>query len=252
MLKAHSITVKVQEKTLIDGVGFTLNAGEWLMIVGRNGAGKSTLVNAVSQKLNYEGIFEYDGVDIKRFKPAEFVKRIGVMKQGLSVDYSFTVGEVVKMGRYAYSQGLFSTLSKKDEEMIEYALNVCGLSDIANQSILTLSGGELQRTFLAQLFALDPNILVLDEPTSHLDITFQKQLFDLISDWLKHEGKAVITVVHDLSLAKAYGTHTLLLSKGRAVAFGETEEVLTKANLEEAYGLDVYSLMNELLGKWGE
>ena len=146
-------------------------------MLARNGAGKSTLVNAVSQKLNYEGIFEYDGVDIKRFKPAEFVKRIGVMKQGLSVDYSFTVGEVVKMGRYAYSQGLFSTLSKKGEEMIEYALNVCGLSDIANQSILTLSGGELQHLF-GSTVCVEPQHTRIRRATSHLDITFQKQLFD--------------------------------------------------------------------------
>ena len=116
--------------------------------------------------------------------------------------------------------------------------------------MLTLSGGELQRTFLAQVFAQNPQVLILDEPANHLDLIYQKHIFSLVKDWLKEPGRAVLSVVHDLSLARRYGTHALLLHGGKCIAQGRMREVLTPENLDKVYGMDVYKWMRELLGQW--
>jgi iron complex transport system ATP-binding protein len=119
-----------------------------------------------------------------------------------------------------------------------------------NQSVLTLSGGELQRTFLAQVFAQNPSLLLLDEPSNHLDLIYQKQVFMLIRDWLKTPGRAVLSVVHDLSLARAYGTRAVLLKDGQVIAQGSIPDVFGSQPLEKAYSMDVYAWMRKMFGQW--
>ena len=118
--------------------------------------------------------------------------------------------------------------------------------------MLTLSGGELQRTFLAQLLAQDPQLLILDEPTNHLDLVYQKEVFALVREWLDDGGGAVISVVHDLSLAKAYGTHALLMDRGRVMARGTVKEVLSPGRLNGVYRMDVGTWMRGLYRQWLE
>ena len=119
-----------------------------------------------------------------------------------------------------------------------------------NQSVLTLSGGELQRAFLAQLFVQGPRMLLLDEPTNHLDLIYQKQVFALVRRWMDETGGAVISVVHDLSLAKAYGTHALLMKHGRTVESGPIGAVMTPEHINGVYGMDVYDWMRTMYGQW--
>ena len=133
---------------------------------------------------------------------------------------------------------------------MEEALERTGLTGLRRQSVLTLSGGELQRTFLAQVFAQSPKLLLLDEPTNHLDLVYQKQVFALIQEWLKTPGRAVVSVVHDLSLAKAYGTQALLLHHGREVAHGGVDAVMCPENLNAVYDMDVAAWMRGLLAQW--
>ena len=115
-----------------------------------------------------------------------------------------------------------------------------------------LSGGELQRVFLAQVLCQDPEILILDEPANHLDLPFQQELFTLVSSWLQVPGRAVVTVMHDLSLAKRYGSHALLMDRGRCVAQGKVRDVLSPDNLRQVYGMDVHAWMRGLLAQWEE
>jgi len=250
LLAVRDITVRYGKMTILDGVSFTVDAGQWLMIVGPNGAGKSTLVNAISQGVPYTGSVCFEGRDLAGIKPPVLARKIGVLAQSHSVSYSFSVEEVVKLGRYAYSAGIFSSAGEEDEKKMLAALEETGMLPFRKQSVLKLSGGELQRAFLAQVFAQDPILLILDEPTNHLDLVYQKQTFELVRAWVKDSGRAVISVVHDLSLAKAYGTHALLLDRGHTVASGKTDEVLTRANLEKAYAMDVYEWMREMLSQW--
>ena len=250
LLDVSNLTVRFGEKTIVDDVNFTLSEGEWLMIVGPNGAGKSTIVNAISQGASYSGEVRLLGKDVRRYRPHELAKLVGVLAQTHAMGYGFTVGSVVRLGRYAYAPGLFSAGQAEDEAAVTRALELTGLTKIVDQNVLTLSGGELQRTFLAQLFAQNPRVLLLDEPTNHLDLVYQKQVFALISEWLKTPGRAVASVVHDLSLARAYGSHALLLDGGKTIAYGKIDDVFSPEHLNSAYDMDVSAWMRGLLSQW--
>lgn len=251
MLQVENLAVRYGALAVVDGVSFAVEEGQWLMIVGPNGAGKSTLVGAVTRGTAYTGTVRFRGRDTADYRPAELARGMGMLMQSHSVGYSFTVEEVVRLGRYAWSGGLFAGLTGEDEKKIDAALAAAGLEALRGQSVLTLSGGELQRTFLAQLLAQDPELLILDEPSNHLDLVYQKQVFGLIRDWLKTPGRAVISVVHDLSLARAYGTHALLMNRGKAAALGPVAEALSDRHLSAVYGMDVRGWMREMLGQWG-
>ncbi|HHX17240.1 MAG TPA: ABC transporter ATP-binding protein [Clostridium sp.] len=250
MLEVKNLTVRYGKLTIVDDVSFSVKEGQWLMIVGPNGAGKSTIINAIAQGTPYTGEVYFNDKNIKKYKAHDRAKAIGVLAQNNSINYSFTVQEVIRLGRYSYAPSIFSRTNKDDEEHILKAIEMAGLTSLLDQSVLTLSGGELQRVFLAQLFAQDPKILMLDEPTNHLDLLYQKQTFELIQEWLKTPGRAVISVVHDLSLAKAYGKQGLLLHKGKAKGLGAIDQVLTGKNLNAVYSMDVCAWMSSKLEQW--
>ena len=250
MLKAENITVRFGERTVVDHLSFHLHEGQWLMLVGPNGAGKSTLIETISQGVAYTGNILLEGRDIRRFKAAQLARKVGVLAQKNAVGYAYTVDEVVGLGRYAYTQSFLSARDDGGKDQVERALSLTGLTDLRHASVLTLSGGELQRTFLAQVFAQNPQILILDEPANHLDLKYQQHIFSLISDWLKTPGRAVISVVHDLSLARKYGTHAVLMNQGKNISQGKIDEVLTQDNLKTVYDMDVYGWMREMLEQW--
>ena len=252
LLEVKDLSVRYGEHLIVDKVSFTLEEGRWLMLIGPNGAGKSTIVSAVSQAAPYTGTVLYRDRDVKSYKTVELARHLGVLSQHHSVGYSFTVEEVVRLGRYSHAPGIFSRRSDADEERVAEALALTGLTDLAGHSVLTLSGGELQRAFLAQIFAQDPKILILDEPTNHLDLVYQREVCTLIRKWLETPGRAVLSVVHDLSLARAYGTDAVLLSKGRAMAAGSVETVFAPEHLNAVYDMDVADWMRRMLAQWQE
>ena len=237
---------------MVDSVSFSVSPGEWLMIVGPNGAGKSSIISAISQAVPYTGTVAFRGRDIRALKAKDVAKCFGVLTQRYAVGYSFTVEEVVRLGRYSYSGGFFSRGEDETERHIENALRLTGLEALRNQSVLTLSGGELQRTFLAQVLAQDPPLLILDEPTNHLDLVYQKQIFELITRWVKESERAVVSVVHDLSLARKYGTTALLMHRGKLVGHGPVDKIISPENINPVYSMDVREWMVGLLSQWRE
>lgn len=250
MLEVRDLSVRYGQKTIVDRLSFSVQEGQWLMIVGPNGAGKSTALEAVTQAAPYTGSVLLDGQEVRRMKHTERARRMGVLMQKNFVGYSFTVEEVVRLGRYAHAPGVFSGRNGKDSAAVEEALELTGLTAQRAQSVLTLSGGELQRTFLAQVLAQQPRLLILDEPTNHLDLVYQKQVFSLIGRWLREPGRAVVSVVHDLSLARAFGTDAVLLHHGKTVASGSVREVLRPENLDAVYDMDVAAWMRQMLSQW--
>jgi len=233
MLQVEHLTVEIAGMRLLDNVSLTLNNQERLMVVGPNGSGKSTLISAISQGIPYRGKVSMDGKNASRISSAELARRVGVFSQHNEVNYGFTVEEIVKLGRYAYAKGLFSGGDQEAGEKVEMALEMTGLTGQRYQSVLTLSGGELQRVFLAQLFAQAP-----------LDIQYQKQLFALIDQWAEKKERAVMAVVHDLSLARLYGTGILLLNQGKIVACGSQGGGFSRGEPSPGF--------NMVGGGWGE
>ena len=250
MLKAEHLTVRYGEKAVLQDVSLQVREGEWWVIVGPNGAGKTTLAGALGKSVPYEGTVTLGGKDIREIPPQEYARKVGVLSQNHSAVYGFTVEEVVSLGRYARKTGFLRKGDPEGPGKIDEALSLTGLSDMRKRNMLTLSGGEQQRVFLAQVLCQDPEILILDEPANHLDLPFQQELFALIGSWLKEPGRAVITVMHDLSLARKYGSHALLMNKGKCAAQGKASEVLTPEALQNVYGMDVYSWIRDLLNAW--
>ena len=250
MLQGEHITVRYGSFTVVDDLSCRLEEGQWLMLAGPNGAGKSTLIETISQGAPYSGSILWKDQDIRKLKPAQLARNIGVLAQKNNVGYAYTVEEVVGLGRYAYKAGLFSGRDDDGKAEVEKALDITGLTELRHASMLTLSGGEMQRVFLAQVFAQNPQVLILDEPANHLDLKYQQHIFSLIREWLKEPGRAVLSVVHDLSLARKYGTHAILLDHGKTVSRGLIADVMTPDNLKQVYGMDVYAWMQEMLSQW--
>lgn len=250
MLEASHVSVTLGGHRILTDLSLSLEAGQWLMLIGPNGAGKSTFVRAVAQSIPYSGQITLGGRDLRRIKPAERARQIGILAQHNSALYGYTVEEVVALGRYAHRASFLDPIRPPHLLSINHALSMTGLSEHRHASILTLSGGELQRVFLAQVFAQDPAILILDEPANHLDLKYQQLIFDLIAEWLKKPGRAVLSVVHDLSLARQYGSHALLLHEGRCAACGTLPSVFTDFHLNPVYGMDVSAWMQTLLRQW--
>ena len=259
LLQAQNVSVSLGGQRIVQDVSFSLLSGQWLMLIGPNGAGKSTLIGALSGAVPFQGRITVCGKDARHYKSRELARRLGVLAQNHAVGYGFTVEEVIRMGLYSQKQRLFSPFQKEEtvpfagaEEKVRQAAEATGLTSLLSHSVLTLSGGEVQRTFLAQLFVQDPQILLLDEPANHLDLVYQKQLFSLVSEWLKQPGRAVLSVVHDLTIARYYGTHALLLTQGKQVSCGPVGQVMTPEALQQVFSLDVFDWMKTMYGQWME
>lgn len=249
MLSVRDLFVQFKGFEALRGVSLDITPGQWVMLAGPNGAGKSSLIKAVAKAVPYRGSVRLQGQDTQRLGARAMAHRLAVLEQAHAVGYSFTVEQLVALGRYAH-QSPFSHADPGGRDQVDQAISQCGLQKQRHQNVLTLSGGELQRAFLAQVFAQDAPLLILDEPASHLDLPFQQAVFSLIADWLKTPGRAVLSVVHDLLLARRYGTHALLLNQGQVVASGDMDAVFTPKNLREAYGMDVGAWFEWLNAPW--
>ncbi len=250
-LTASHLTVRTGGKTLVRDVSFTVRDGDWLMIAGPNGAGKSTLVRAVTGAMSAEGTATLDEENLAAMRPARRARLLGVLSQETRLSGGYTVEEIVALGRYARRRGVLSRVDEGAEAAIARALALTDLTERRRQSVATLSGGERQRVFLAQVFCQEPQILVLDEPGNHLDLQVLRGLMDTIDAWRRAPGRAVISVMHDLSLARLYGTHALLMERGAGL-FGPVDEVLSAENLSRVWRMDVGEWMKALYAQWAE
>ncbi|NLE23845.1 MAG: ABC transporter ATP-binding protein [Clostridiaceae bacterium] len=250
MLEIEGLSVKIGERKIVDNVSFELKEHDVFIVIGPNGAGKTTLFKAIMGAIPHGGKVWINKTDIKTINNKELAKTIGVLTQKHQPRFAHSVYDVVSLGRYAYQKGIFSGLDKEDKKRIDESLELTGIYNIKDQSVLTLSGGELQRTFLAQLFAQNPGILILDEPTNNLDLQYQIAIFDIIKEWVKGKNRAVLAAVHDLNTAYSYGNKALLMNEGRVYVKGSVNEVLTRENLRDIYKVDVVDWMQNLLKHW--
>lgn len=255
LLAADKVSCGYGKKQVVRDVGFTVKAGSWLCIAGPNGCGKSTLLKALCGLLPYEGTVTFHGKEISAHSRRELSARVALMAQLQSLSFDYSVRETVRMGRYAAKKrGFFSPLRdfQEDWEAADAQIQALGLEQEADQSILRLSGGQLQRVFLARTLAQEPDLILLDEPTNHLDVKHQAELVDGVRSWLRQEGRdrAAVSVFHDLNLAAQAADEILLMKQGRAAAFGPAGEVLSSPVLSEAYDFPVREYMRGLHERW--
>lgn len=250
MLKVEKLSVKINNKRILDNIFFDLNENDILVIIGPNGSGKTTIVKSIMNDIKYTGNIKLKDKNIKTMCISDISKHIGVLMQNHTLEFDNTVYDIVSLGRYTYNKSMFANLDNEDKEKIKEAMELTDILHLRNSSIKNISGGELQRVFLALVLAQDPNILILDEPTNHLDLKHQIDIFNILKKWSLKEGKAIISIMHDLNLAYKYSTNALLIKEGSAVACGKMDEVLTKENLKDTYDIDVFEWMKLVLENW--
>ncbi|GAB3800637.1 adenosylcobinamide amidohydrolase [Virgibacillus kimchii] len=237
MIEVNNISGGYQQAEVLKNITFTVKKGELFGVIGPNGSGKTTLLKTISRILDVkEGEIRIKGKSVSGYSAKSFAQLVAVLPQNSVQTFSYTVKETVSLGRYAHQRGLFQSMTRKDEEMIEEVMKQTGVAAYRDMPIDALSGGERQRVFLAQALAQDPEILLLDEPTNHLDIAYQKELLDVLKTWTKEKSLTVISIFHDLNLAGLYCDRILLLQNGKKVICDKSREVLKKEGIQEAYG----------------
>ena len=238
MLKVRNLYCGYDGKDVIKDFNIDITRGQNVSIVGPNGCGKSTLLKAMVSLIDYKGNIFLDA------------KKVALMSQNSQIYFPYTVYETVALGRYAHIDGVFARLSKKDEEIILNCLSNVGILDLKDKLINELSGGQLQRVYLARVFAQEPDVILLDEPTNHLDLKCQIEILEHINKWTKENQKTVIGVLHDLNLVQMFSDDVIMLSEGYIVSKGKTKDVLSEDKLKEVYGVDIKKFMINALEKW--
>lgn len=236
---------------VVKGVSFDVKKGDCLSIVGPNGCGKTTVLRALVGLLPYTGSIKINGFEISTLNRREISSEIALMTQISSIYFAYSVFETVALGRYLHiKRGLLSSMSKDDEMIVLKCLENVGLLDVKDKDITTLSGGQLQRVYLARVFAQEPKIILLDEPTNHLDLHYQIELVENLKEWVQVGDRAIVGVFHDLNLSMQLSNKTLLLQNGEAVAFGETSKILLGESISGVYDLDIKAYMQKSYSSW--
>jgi iron complex transport system ATP-binding protein len=253
---------------IIREVSFVLREGERLAIIGPNGSGKTTLLRVLAGALPYRGSVRQlvrDGssprfgseVERSSLGAREAARETGYLSQLSSSWFPFRVSDVVMLGRYArQSAGINPKPSSADKAAIESAMAACGVDGIADRTLAELSGGQLQRVFLARTLAQEPSLILLDEPTNHLDLKYQIELLDLVAEKTRdrsdggRQAVGAIGVFHDLSLACRFADTMILLDGGIFAALDSPREVMESEAINRAYGMDVYATVRSLLQNW--
>jgi len=230
---------------VLRGVDLRLQHGELLALLGTNGSGKTTLLRVLAGTLRgASGSIELFGRPLAEFSRGALARRVAVLPQSLELPGGFRAGELVEMGRAPHAQRRFGP-SPADEEAVERALVDADALDLAHRRIEELSGGERQRVLVAMALAQEPDLLLLDEPTLHLDLAHQVALLNAIDRLRLRRGLAVVAVLHDLNLAAAFAPRVVLLSAGVVVADGDPASVLTTERVRETFGVAVEEAYTE-------
>jgi len=238
VLQAKDLTLSYHQRCVVDGLSVRLPEGRVTMIVGANACGKSTLLRGLSRLLKPAGgAVTLDGKDIHSRPARELARTLGLLPQHPSAPDGITVRDLVGRGRYPH-QGFFRSWSDKDDAAVQRALEATGTAGLAGRDVDELSGGQRQRAWIAMALAQETDVLLLDEPTTYLDLAHQVEVLDLVTDLNRKRGTTVAIVLHDLNLAARYADHVIAMKDGAVAALGSPEDVVTEDLVREVFGLE--------------
>lgn len=230
---------------IIESMDLVIPKGEITMIIGGNGCGKSTLLKSIGRILSpMGGNIEVNGLNIKKQAGKELAKQMAVLPQNPKAPSGLLVKELISYGRAPY-QKAFGGLSEEDYKMVEWAMEATGISEFADRPIDSLSGGQRQRAWIAMAIAQGTEILVLDEPTTYLDMAHQLEILNLLKEINTTYKRTIIMVLHELNNATKFATHLIGMKKGSVVFQGKPKDVVTSENLKIIYGIDAKLMLDE-------
>jgi iron complex transport system ATP-binding protein len=239
LLEVKDLSAGYENGYVVENISFSLKDGDFLSILGRNGSGKSTLMKALQGLLrNASGQVTVDGEDIFSLKAQQLAKKIAYVPQIFSFSFEFSVMETVLMGRYIH-QGRLGSISSSDSRIVEEVMALTQIDHLKDKKIAHLSGGERQRVFIARALAQDTAFLFLDEPSSHLDISYQVEIYQILKRLQEEKGKTILSTEHNINLVIPYSQRIMFLKEGKVKALGEPEKLITKENIKEVFEADV-------------
>jgi ABC-type cobalamin/Fe3+-siderophores transport system ATPase subunit len=246
-LRADRVTIGYDKRIISSELSVDIPPGSFTVIIGPNACGKSTLLRALARLLTpREGAVLLDGKEISHYQAKELARRIGLLPQSSISPDSITVADLVSRGRYPH-QKLLQQWSHSDEAAVADALEVTHLTELSSRLVDELSGGQRQRVWVAMVLAQQTPLLLLDEPTTFLDIAHQIELMELFSS-LHRDGHTLVAVLHDLNHAARYATHLIAMKDGKVVAEGPPEEVVTAETVKEVFGIDSVVISDPITG----
>ena len=248
MIDASKLSLTYDGKTVIvHELNLHIAAGSITALVGPNGCGKSTLLRGISRLLKpLTGSVHLDGREVHTMKARDLAKRLGILPQSPSAPEGLTVHELVAQGRYPH-QSWLQQWSRDDEKIVHEALEITNLTLFADRPVDTLSGGQRQRAWIAMALAQQTDVLLLDEPTTYLDLAYQMDVLDLLDD-LNQQGRTIVMVLHDLNQAARYADTVVALRGGQIVVQGDPEHVMTPENIRQVFGLHAEVITDPITG----
>lgn len=234
MIRLEDVHLGYEERLVLRDLNVEIGPREIFGLVGPNGSGKTTLLRAISGRLSpRDGVIYLDCRRLSELSSRELARELAALEQEISCSFDFTVREIVELGRLPH-QGRLSRLSPTDHKIVTRAMRLTHTAEFADRNIHSLSSGERQRVWLALALAQEPKVLLLDEPTAHLDLNYQIETMELIRA-LAQEDLTILVSLHDLNLALHYTDRIALLNEGRVIALGEPERVLTEDMIERVF-----------------
>ncbi|WP_163575839.1 ABC transporter ATP-binding protein [Halomonas faecis] len=239
-LRGERLCVGYESRRVLDEVDFQVAEGRLTILLGPNGSGKSTLLKTLARTLGPQrGQVLLDGKDLHRTPTRDVARKLGILPQSPTAPEGLTVRELVGMGRFPH-QRLWRQWSREDERAVNDAMSIARVTEFASRPVDSLSGGQRQRCWIAMVLAQETELLLLDEPTTFLDLKVQVDLLELLAHLAHDQGRTLLVVLHDLNLAAAYADELVMMRDGRIMDGGSPEAVFTAARLKQVFDLDAH------------
>jgi len=246
IIKAEKLNLSFDEKEVLKNLTIAVGKGQIISIIGPNGSGKSTLLKALSRNVKPDkGVVYLEDVDLTQLSSKVIARKMAVLPQSPQAPKDLTVRDLVEYGRYPH-QSWWQGKSGQDDVCVAWALSQTGLTEMSERIVSTLSGGERQRVWIAMALAQKPEILLLDEPTTYLDICHQLEIMELLAEFNQEHNITVVMVLHDINHAARYSDFIAVLQQGKVFAMGKSAEVITSHTLRSVFGVESIINMDEL------
>ncbi|EPY2272270.1 ABC transporter ATP-binding protein [Clostridium sporogenes] len=244
-----NLAIAYEDKLIVDGLNMNIPKGKITTIIGPNGCGKSTVLKTIGRILEpKEGLVYLNGDDIRNLSTKEVAQKMAILPQSPQAQGGLTVGELVSYGRFPHKKG-FGKLSPDDKKVIEWALDITKLTEFEVTMVDNLSGGQRQRVWIAMALAQQTDLILLDEPTTYLDMAYQLEVLELLYNLNREESCTIVMVLHDLNLAARFADYMIAIRSGSIISHGTPEEIMTKKVLKDTFNINAEIVWGSQTGR---